>query len=45
MKKHWVKVVAVVVMLAAMGWYVLTLDESDPEILPPSSPAEATTPQ
>lgn len=43
MKKHWVKVVAVVVMLAAMAWYVLSLDESDREILPPETPVEAAT--
>ncbi|MBL9121990.1 MAG: hypothetical protein JNG90_00025 [Planctomycetaceae bacterium] len=45
MHKHWVKIVAVVVMLAAMAWYLLSLDEQDAEILPPEAPAPAATPQ
>jgi len=29
----WVVIVAIILMLAAMGSYVLTLDESDPNIV------------
>lgn len=48
MHKHWVKVVAVVLMLAAMAWYILSEDESLQVAPPPEGPtpvpAEAPAP-
>ncbi len=40
MQKHWLKVVAVVLMLAAMAWYILSEDEQ----LQPAGPVEAPVP-
>jgi len=41
MHKHWVKVVAVVLMLAAMAWYILSEDEQLQEGPLPEAPVPA----